>query len=467
MSKLWAEGRFEKPLDRLAEQFSKSIHYDYKLAKYDVLGSIAHVYILKGCGHLQKDEASALLKALDKLYGDIESNEYKFDPNSEDIHSDIQAKVEKLVGSDIVLKLHTARSRNDQVSFATRLYCKNELRVLSDKLHDLRKTLLDLCKENSSLIIPGFTHLQHAQPVLLFDYLTAYTEMFSRDFKRLAELSINIKVPLGAGALAGSPLSYTYNQIAGKQINESKKLFVDLNITPVVNSIDTVSDRDFIIEILSALSIAAMHFSRLSEDLIIWSTKEFNFVEIDDSYCTSSSLMPQKKNPDILELIRGCTGRIYGNLISVLTMMKGLPLSYNRDMQLDKEPLFDSIETINSVTTILTGLMKTLRFNKKEIQEHLKDEALYATDLVYYLIDKDIPFKTAHSIIGELVQFSIKNKIPIKEMSQSKLNQFSDKLLKKEIPSIFNPYTSIISKHSIFSNEDRQAVMNILKKKAK
>jgi argininosuccinate lyase len=454
MSKLWG-GRFKKETDELVEKFTKSIDFDYKLAICDVLGSMAHVSILERAGYLEPNEAKKLHEGLNTIYQSIENNQFQPDLTCEDIHTNIQNLLEKEVG-DLVLKLHTARSRNDQVVFATKLYIKFEIFKIQQEITALTEAIKTLANSNKDIIIPGFTHLQHAQPVYLKDYLIAYAEMLSRDKNRLQYISNNIKISLGSGALAGTPLEWKYNEAATKFLEAGGKLAAKFQFKPieaVSNSLDSVSDRDFIIETISALSILAMHLSRLSEDFILWSTKEFDFIELDEAYCTGSSLMPQKKNADVLELIRGNTGKLYGNLMNVLTMMKGLPLTYNRDMQLDKEPLFNSFETISIELKVLKGLIETLKFNKDKIAIQLDDESLYATDLVYYLVKKDVPFKQAHTIIGELVTYSIDHKIKIKDMLQDMLNQFSDKLLKDEIVKLFNPKISVESKKSIKRDE--------------
>jgi argininosuccinate lyase len=428
--KMWG-GRFDKKMNPLVEEFTKSIQYDYKLAKYDVIGSIVHVQILKKAGYLTIAEASRLTKALKDLYDSIINDKFRFDSDAEDVHTNIQNELQRKVG-DLALKLHTARSRNDQVALATRLYCQTEVEMVKVGISKLMLEIGGLANKNKQIIIPGLTHLQHAQPVYLKDYLFAYIEMLKRDYGRLDAVSENIKLTMGAGALAGTPIaSNKYGKNA------------------TINSIDAVSDRDFVIDVISALSILGMHLSRLAEDFIIWATKEFDFIEIDDAFCTGSSLMPQKKNPDVLELIRGYAGRVYGNLISVLTMMKGLPLTYNRDMQLDKEPLFNSLDIILGELEVLSGVVKSLRFNKSTIQERLKDESLYATDLVYYLVDKGAAFKNAHNIIGRLVKYSIDNSIEIKQMPENLLRKFSDRLVKKEIIKLFNPEVSVKSKRSI------------------
>ena len=381
MSKLWG-GRFSKETNKLVEEFTKSSHFDYKLAKYDIQGSIIHVHILKRAGLLTSEEEKKLLNGLDQILKKIESKtDFNISDDCEDIHTYIQNELQADTKvADVALKLHMARSRNDQVVLATKLYCKDELIKTLHLLNSLSGAIILKADENKDLIIPGFTHLQHAQPVYLQDYLLAYVCMLQSDFKRIKYIMENTTLTFGAGALAGTPI---LNEVYD---NEG-------HVHSTANSLYSVSDRDFIIEIISALSIIAMHLSRLSEDLIIWATKEFNFIDLDDAFCTGSSLMPQKKNPDVLELIRGYAGRLYGHLVSVLTMMKGLPLTYNRDMQLDKEPLFDSFEIVSKELQVLKGVIETIKFNKDKIKQHLEDEALYATDLVYYLVSKGLLLK--------------------------------------------------------------------------
>jgi argininosuccinate lyase len=448
VKKLWG-GRFSKKTEPLVEEFTKSIQYDQKLAKCDLIGSRIHVQILKKSGYLTSDEASKLFNALLSITHSINDGTFKPDNKSEDIHTNIQNILQKKVG-DLALKLHTARSRNDQVVFATKLYCKLSIFLLEREIDKLKVSIKELSDKNKNVIIPGFTHMRHAQPVYLKDYLLVYVEMLKRDKQRLDYISKNIQITIGAGALAGTPIdAVEYSVKASEVLKELEGFAEAFKIIATTNSLDAVSDRDFVIEIISALSTIAMHLSRLSEDLIIWSTKEFNFVEIDEAFCTGSSLMPQKKNPDVLELVRGYTGRLYGNLVSVLTMMKGLPLTYNRDMQLDKEPLFDSFEIISSELKVLTGLIKTVKFNEEKIKEHLKDESLYATDLVYYLVDKKVPFQEAHTIVGKLVKYSLDNEIQIKDMPENLLKKFSNKFVKKEIVKLFDPLVSVKSKKSI------------------
>ena len=447
--KLWG-GRFDKETDPLVEEFTRSIQYDKRLADWDIIGSLIHVKILERAKYLTAQEALNLDKELGAIYNSIENNTFIWDEKSEDVHTNIQNILHEKLG-ETALKLQMARSRNDQVAFATKMYCKHAMTHINVDITKLATVIEDLVKIND-IIIPGFTHMQHAQPVYLKDYLGAYSKMLLRDYERLVYIGKNMKITMGSGALAGTPIKSSEYSINLEEILKEPR-FVKLKnfyiIEPTSNSLDSVSDRDFVIETISALSIVAMHLSRLAEDLIIWSTKEFDFIEIDEAFCTGSSLMPQKKNPDVLELIRGYAGRLYGNLISALTMMKGLPLTYNRDMQLDKEPLFDSFEIISKELKVLAGLLKTLKFNHKKIDEHLKDESLYATDLVYYLVKKGEAFKNAHTIVGELVKYSIDNNISIKIIPEDVLKEkFSDKFVKSEIVGLFDPRVSVESKKS-------------------
>ena len=454
--KLWG-GRFGKKADPLVEEFTKSIDYDYKLAEYDVFGSKVHSLVLKESGFITPEESKKLARALGKLYDQIKNGTFKFDKGCEDIHTNIQNKIEKEVG-DLALKLHTARSRNDQVLFGLKMFCKIELMKIGMLCLDLAKSLGRVSTKNFNVIIPGYTHMQHAQLVFLRDYLASYAEMLTRDSIRLLNTLNGIKLSLGAGALAGVPIKAgLYNKAIKKIVAESKDIGkgkVYFVATP--RSMDTVSDRDFVIEILSALSVIGMHLSRLAEDLIIWSTREFGFVELDDAYATGSSLMPQKKNPDVLELIRGYTGMLYGNLISVLTMMKGLPLAYNRDMQLDKPPLFNSFEIIEKELRILPKLIETLKWNKDVIKKRIEeDETFYATDFVYYLVKKGMPFKKAHDTIGKLVKESLDTRRKIKEMSDTELKRFSDKLKHTDIIKLMVPIKSVKSRISVGRSKKR------------
>lgn len=445
--KLWG-GRFKKPADPVFEEFSRSVQYDYKLAEYDIIGSIIHVHVLTKAKYLTSAEGKRLIRGLRSILKGFKSGTCKPDLSQEDIHTQIQNMLQKSIG-DVALKLHTARSRNDQVVFAVKLYCKAQIARTVEGITALTDALAYAARKYEDIIIPGFTHMQHAQPVYLKDYFSAYSAMFERDAARLKNIDSTMRVSLGAGALAGTPISAGDYSIDPRSIPEAKVVASFTTLHSTRNALDVVSDRDFVIEILSSLSVMAMHASRLAEDLIIWASKEFGFVDLDDAFCTGSSLMPQKKNADSLELIRGITGRFYGNLIAVLTMMKGLPLSYNRDMQLDKEPLFASFEAAGVVSKILSGLMKTLTVNKDAVSAHLADESLYATDLVYYLVEKGLAFKPAHTAVGKLVRYSIDAGIAIKNMDERELRGFSPLFKKQEILKLFDPAVSVASKRSI------------------
>jgi argininosuccinate lyase len=442
--KLWG-GRFAKGTDPLVEEFTKSIQYDKKLAKYDVLGSLVHIQVLKSAGLLSPKDFTTLNNGLKSILNNIQLGN-PIVHNEEDIHTFIQNVLQKSVGP-AALKLHTARSRNDQVVFSVKLYCKDMLAEAGVEIIKLEKAFLGLAAKYADVILPGFTHLQHAQPVYLKDYLGAYVEMLKRDNQRLQDIKETISLTMGSGALAGTPVPAAKYSVK-IDIPELLEIGVE-KISAPANSLDTVSDRDFVIEIISALAILGMHLSRLAEDLVLWASQEFDFVEIDDAFCTGSSLMPQKKNPDVLELVRGNCGRLYGNLVSVLAMMKGLPLAYNRDMQLDKEPLFDSFELVSIELKVLSGLVRTLSFNKAKIEEHLKDESLYATDLVYYLVGKGVAFKEAHTIVGNLVKYSLEHDILIKSLPEKTIRQFSEKLVKQQIVKLFDARVSVKGKRSI------------------
>ncbi len=438
MGKLWG-GRFRKKTDPIVEMFTKSIHYDHKLAQYDVLGSIAHAKMLGKCNIITKHEASALVKGLEGILKDIEAGRFEFDWDCEDIHTNIQNELQMRIGK-IAKKLHTARSRNDQVSLDLRMYCRDSIITLVHEITDLQKSLLKFSKQNREIIIPGYTHLQRAQPVLLAHHILAYMEMFQRDRQRIYSTHTGVwhNFPLGSCALAGTSLPIDREYTARL-----------LNFTGVSrNSIDSVSDRDFAIEFLSGMAILAMHLSRLSEDLILWSTSEFAFIDIDESFCTGSSIMPHKKNPDVLELIRGNTGRIYGNLISVLVMMKGLPLSYNRDMQHDKEPLFDSVERVKGSLGVMIRLIQgNIKVNKERLKGLFDDESLFATDMAEYLVNKGMAFQEAHETVGKLIAYCIRGNKKVSDLSLTQLKTFSKKF-DKDIYKLLNPDQSVRSKTS-------------------
>lgn len=449
--KLWG-GRFTKKIDPFFEEFSSSIMTDYRLAKCDLIGSFIHVYVLAGARMLTASEFSRFKKALLSCLAQVKKGVFPYDFSSEDIHTNIHRVLTKKIGK-LAEKLQTCRSRNDQVVFDTKLYCLISGVQLQDLLTAVRNSLYDLAKKYADLVIPGYTHLQHAQPVQFKDYLGAYAAMFKKDALRLDDALGRLDISLGSGALAGTPISSgIYKAQMRKALKDLKLPGLVALVSPPSNSLSAVSDRDFVVEFLSVLAIIGMHISRLAEDLILWSSQEFGFVEIGDEYCTGSSLMPQKKNPDALELMRGHMGTLEGYLVSVLTMMKGLPLSYNRDMQLDKKPLFSAIALVEDELVILAGLLRTVRMNKKNIDIQLKDDSLYATDLADYLVSCGVPFAQAHEAIGKLIRYSHETGRGIKELTQAELNQFSIKLNKKEVLKRLDPHFCVASKKSVVRN---------------
>ncbi len=391
--KLWG-GRFKKKIDQDFFEFQKSIQYDHKLAKYDIVHSLLHVAALADAKLISNSEKQSLLSALKKIREQIKNNKFKFNPDSEDIHTDIHNKVENMAGK-LALKLHTLRSRNDQVAFDEKSYCYAKSGDMIDLIGAITNSFQYLKNKYKNNTIVGYTHTQRAQKIFFRDYVNAYMGMFNKDKERLIKFHQGLKISIGAGALAGSLVKYNK---AIKQFPEGNKFYQS------VNTVYDVSERDFVIEFISHLSILQMHLSRLAEDFILYSTKEFNFIDLPEEFCTGSSMMPHKKNPDFLELVRGYTGRIYGNLMSILTTMKGLPLAYNRDMQLDKEPLFSSVETIEGELKIMAKFIKGIKLNEAVIKEVLKDEELSAVERAEKLVIKGISFKKAHDIIGRGVR---------------------------------------------------------------
>lgn len=404
--KLWG-GRFTKEENQLVHNFNESLSFDQKLYSQDIRGSIAHVTMLAKQGIVSEDDRKAIIDGLNGILQDIESGKLEFTKEHEDIHSFVEANLIERIG-DAGKRLHTGRSRNDQVALDMKLYCRDEIDELDGLLKKLLKELLTIMEENTDTFMPGFTHLQKAQPVTLAHHLGAYFEMFSRDRGRLHDIRERMNYcPLGAGALAGTtyPLDREYTAEL-------------LNFYgPTLNSMDSVSDRDYVIELLSALSLIAMHLSRFSEEIIIWNSNEYQFVELDDAYSTGSSIMPQKKNPDIAELVRGKTGRVYGALMSMLTVMKGIPLAYDKDMQEDKELTFDAIDTVKGSLSLFTGMISTMTFNKKIMENSAKNGFTNATDAADYLVNHGVPFRDAHGIVGQLVLFCIEKGIALDDMT--------------------------------------------------
>jgi argininosuccinate lyase len=414
-NKPWG-GRFTEATASSAEAFSASIHFDMRLYRHDIAGSKVHAKMLAKVGLINESELEQILVGLTEIEAEIESNTFIFRPELEDIHMNIEkALVEK--AGQAGEKLHTARSRNDQVALDMRLYLRDESQLLLGLLTDLQKGFVQLAREYLGLIMPGYTHLQRAQPVLLSHHLLAYFEMFNRDKARLTDCLKRINVlPLGSGALAGTSLPIDRDFVA-KELG-----FPEVS----ANSMDAVSDRDFIVEFLGACGLIQIHLSRLSEELVLWTSQEFNFAEIADRYCTGSSIMPQKKNPDMPELIRGKSGRVVGNLMAVLTVLKGLPMTYNRDLQEDKEPVFDTIDTVSQSLTVMSELLSGLSFNRETLKLATDTGFMTATDLAEYLVRKNIPFRQAHGIVGKSVAFCIENSKELTDLTLQELQEFSD-----------------------------------------
>ncbi|MCD8327299.1 MAG: argininosuccinate lyase [Lachnospiraceae bacterium] len=416
MAQLWG-GRFTKQTDQLVYDFNASIGFDQKLLHEDIRGSIAHVTMLARQGVVTEAERDSIISGLQSILRDVEAGELAITSRYEDVHSFVEANLIDRIG-EAGKKLHTGRSRNDQVALDMRMYVRNHVKHTDALLKDLLTVLYQKMEENLDTYMPGFTHLQKAQPVTLAHHFGAYFEMFRRDRSRMHDIYERMNYcPLGAGALAGTtyPLDREYTA-----------QLLDF-YGPTLNSMDSVSDRDYVIEYLSALSMIMMHLSRFCEEIILWNSDEYRFVEMDDAYSTGSSIMPQKKNPDIAELVRGKTGRVYGSLMGMLTTMKGLPLAYNKDMQEDKEQTFDAIETVESCLTLFTGMINTMRFREDVMERSAKNGFTNATDAADYLVGKGVPFRDAHGIIGRLVLYCIEKQASIDELSLEELKGFCDK----------------------------------------
>ena len=410
MAQLWG-GRFTKETDKLVYNFNASISFDKKMFKQDVEGSRAHVKMLAKQGILTDDEKNQILSGLDGIYDDVLSGKLEITDEYEDIHSFVEANLIERIG-EAGKKLHTGRSRNDQVALDMKLYTRDEICEINGLLKELLETLIKLMEENLDTYMPGFTHLQKAQPITLAHHMGAYFEMFKRDRQRLDDIYRRMNYcPLGSGALAGTTYPLDREYTAQLLSFEGATL----------NSMDSVADRDYLIELLAAMSTIMMHLSRFCEEIIIWNSNEYRFVEIDDAYSTGSSIMPQKKNPDIAELIRGKTGRVYGVLVSLLTTMKGIPLAYNKDMQEDKELTFDAIDTVKGCIALFTGMLKTIRFNKDIMRTSAMKGFTNATDAADYLVNKGVAFRDAHGIIGRLVLYCIDKDKAIDELSLDEL----------------------------------------------
>jgi argininosuccinate lyase len=414
VSKLWG-GRFEAEADELVEALGQSVSFDARLAPWDIRGSVAHARMLGKQGIIPAEDVERIIAALHEIAGDIDEGRFTFDPKLEDVHTNIEAALVQRIG-DAGKRLHTGRSRTDQIALDVRLWMRDQIDRIGELLQGVRRALVDLAEQHVEVILPGFTHLQHAQPVLFAHHLLAYFEMFGRDRQRFTELRKRVNIlPLGSAAMAGTPYPIDREAVA-------RELGFD-GIT--TNSMDAVSDRDHLIEFCAAASICMMHLSRLSEELILWSTPEFGFVEIGDAFTTGSSIMPQKKNPDVAELVRGKTGRVYGSLTALLTLMKGLPMTYNRDMQEDKEPLFDASDTLQLCLAVYARMIPSIQVRRDRMAEAAKEGFLEATDLADYLVTKGVPFRESHEIIGRIVLHCVHGAKRLPELSLEEYKSFS------------------------------------------
>ncbi len=416
------EGRFAQRTARIVETFTASIQVDKRLYGHDIEGSIAHCRMLAEAEIIGREEATVLEEGLRTVKAEIEAGDFRYDDALEDIHMHIESRLAELVGP-VARKLHTARSRNDQIALDVRMYLREETRRIIGLLLDLRRTFVTLAEEHLGAVIPGYTHLQRAQPVLLSHHFLAYHEMFTRDADRFRDGLKRIDVmPLGSAALAGTtyPIDREY----------TAKLLGFPEIS--ANSMDAVSDRDFVVEFLSAASLCMIHLSRLSEEMVLWASSEYRFVDLPDAFATGSSIMPQKKNPDVPELVRGKTGRVVGDLVSMLTLMKGLPLAYNRDMQEDKEPLFDAVDTVTACLAVYIQMLPEVTFNRERMRQATETGFLNATDLADYLVTKGMPFREAHGCVGRAVGYAAENGRELHELSLRELRRFSN-LISEEI----------------------------------
>lgn len=450
MTKLWG-GRFTKETNQLVERFTASITFDQKLALEDIEGSLAHVQMLGECGIIPLDDVEIIKQGLQSIEQKIINEEVEFSVEDEDIHMNIERLLIEEVGP-VGGKLHTGRSRNDQVATDMHLYLRKQTSELIEQVKQVQNALLLQAKENIETIMPGYTHLQRAQPILFSHHLLAYFWMFERDKERLVDSLKRINwSPLGAGALAGTTFPIDRNR--------SAELLGFATVYP--NSLDAVSDRDFILEFLSIASIMMTHISRISEELVIWSSQEYQFVELDDSFCTGSSIMPQKKNPDVPELLRGKTGRVYGNLIGLLTVLKGLPLAYNKDMQEDKEGMLDTVETLNGSLRLLAPMIETMTVNKEQMYAAVTNDYSNATDIADYLVTKGLPFRQAHEIIGKIVLYAIQHKKYLLELSLEEYQSFHP-LFEEDIFIVLQPKHVVEARNSFGGTSSEQVQQQIV-----
>jgi len=448
--KLWG-GRFSKNTDEGVNDFNSSIRFDQRMYRQDITGSIAHAGMLGKCGVISLEDSEKIIAGLKDILDDIESGKVEFMIDAEDIHMNIETMLIKKIG-DTGKRLHTGRSRNDQVALDIRMYLKDEIKDIREMLISLENTLLSIAKENLDTIMPGYTHLQKAQPVTLGHYLMAYFEMFKRDIGRLNDTYKRTNImPLGSGALAGTTYPLDRQMVADELGFDSITL----------NSIDGVSDRDFVIELASDLSICMMHLSRFCEELILWNSNEFSFIEMDDSCSTGSSIMPQKKNPDVAELIRGKSGRVYGDLVSILTTMKGIPLAYNKDMQEDKECIFDAVDTIKLCLPVFEKMISTMKINKEKMLYGAGLGFTNATDAADYLVKKGMPFREAHEVIGKMVLYAIGNNKALLDFTMEEFKNCSE-IIEEDIYEAISLETCV-NDRSIIGGPAKKAVMYSIK----
>lgn len=415
MAKLWG-GRFSKSTDALVDDFNSSIRFDARMYAQDIRGSMAHAEMLGKQGIIPKTDADLIVKTLGEIKNDIEAGKVEFQINAEDIHMNIETILIERIG-DVGKRLHTGRSRNDQVALDIRMYLRDEIDEIAKDIENLKSAILDIAEKNLETIMPGYTHLQKAQPITLAHHMMAYYEMFRRDSDRLKDCRRRLNVmPLGSGALAGTTYNLDREFVA-------EKLDFD-GVTQ--NSLDGVSDRDFALELAFDLSVIMMHLSRMSEEIILWSSHEFRFIELDDAYSTGSSIMPQKKNPDVAELARGKTGRVYGDLMGLLTVMKGIPLAYNKDMQEDKEQIFDAVDTVKMCLPVFANMINTMTVNKDSMLKGAKGGFTNATDVADYLVKNGLPFRDAHGVVGRMVAYCIENDKAIDDLTLDEFKNFSE-----------------------------------------
>ena len=433
---MW-KGRFQTETSNLVQRYGESISYDWRLYAYDIEGSIAQAAALQDAGIINKTEERAIVRGLREIKKEIETGEFRFKTSLEDIHMNIESALTEKIGAPGA-KLHTARSRNDQVALDTRLYCRAETKAIFNRITAMQNALITLSVKHPEAVVPGYTHLQRGQPVLFAHHLLAYVEMLERDKERLRDCYKRINVmPLGSGALAGSTITLNRNLVAEK-----------LGFPAITqNSMDAVSDRDYIAELIFVISMIGIHLSRLSEDVILWASAEFGFIELSDAHTTGSSLMPQKKNPDVAELTRGKTGRLIGNLMSLLTTIKGLPMTYNRDLQEDKEPLFDSIDQIKLALEVFAEMMAVAKIREDRTQAATADPFLLTTDLADYLVLNKVPFRDAHEIIGKLTAYSIQIRRGFPDLTLEEFQQFSD-VFKEDVFKVLNVKTALRARKS-------------------